>query len=455
MKASQPAVALDSAWPSWLAPALHSRNFRLFWTGQLVSLIGTSLQVIAEGWLIYDLTGSTFWLGMVGLLALIPVLPVSLLGGLLIDRAQSAAARRRLIMITQSCLLVQAALFGLLAVSGWLQLWHIILLYFVFGAILAIDHPARRAFLMDLVPPADLASAVALNAAVFNFSGLIGYALGGVLIATLGAGLAMLVNAVTYLGPLLGLALIRFDDTPPPSLPQLGGGTVGSQPERQRPPQPGEGRGGVSSKPPLKQGEGVTASALSAGLLTLWQQPAILGVVTLMAVGGGLAWPVFGMLPAYADAVLHTDATGLGILMAAGAFGSVLGTVLVAKIGSAARGRNLTIASLVLPLLIGGFALANSLVWACLLLIAVGAVLLVLQSLAITLVQLQIPDHVRGRVMSIYSILHAGSDTGGNVVVGGLAAYVGLPLALGLGGLAALLYAGGLRWLLPTVNRLD
>lgn len=412
---------------SWFAPALRFRNFRLFWTGQLVSLIGTSLQVIAEGWLIYDLTGSTFWLGMVGLLALIPVLPVSLLGGLLIDRAQSAAARRRLIMITQSCLLLQSALFGLLAVSGLLQLWHIILLYFVFGAILAIDHPARRAFLMDLVPPEELAGAVALNAAVFNFSGLIGYAVGGLLIATLGAGLAMLVNAVTYLGPLLGLALIRFDA--PVSIPA------------------------VSLEGTEKKG--VTASALSAGLLTLWQQPAILGVVTLMAVGGGLAWPVFGMLPAYADAVLHTDATGLGLLMAAGAFGSVLGTVLVATIGSAARGRNLTIASLVLPLLIGGFALAKSLLWACLLLIAVGAVLLVLQSLAITIVQLQIPDHVRGRVMSLYSILHAGSDTGGNVVVGGLAAYVGLPLALGLGGLAALLYACGLRWLLPTVNRLD
>ena len=415
-KTGQPAVA------PWLAPALRSRNFRLFWAGQLVSLVGTSLQVIAEGWLIYDLTGSTFWLGMVGLLALIPVLPISLIGGLLIDRVP----RRRLIMITQACLLVQAALFGLLATSGLLRLWHMIILYFVFGAILAIDHPARRAFLVDLVPSEDLAGAVALNAAIFNFSGLIGYALGGLLIATLGAGPAMLINAVTYLAPLLSLALIRLDDTPP-------GATV----------REGE------------QAKGVTRGALSAGLLTLWQQPVILGVITLMAVGGGLAWPVFGMLPAYADRILHTDATGLGILMAAGAFGSVLGTLLVAKISSAARGRNLTLVSLVLPLLIIGFAWTTTLVWACLLLIAVGAALLVLQSLAITLVQLQIPNEVRGRVMSIYSMLHAGSDTGGNVVVGWLGAYLGLPLALGLGGVVAFLYACGLRWALPTVKRLD
>lgn len=409
--------------PLWLAPALRSRNFRLFWAGQLVSLVGTSLQVIAEGWLIYDLTGSTFWLGMVGLLALIPVLPISLIGGLLIDRVP----RRRLLLITQTCLLVQAALFGLLATSGLLQLWHVILLYFVFGAILAIDHPARRAFLVDLVPPDDLAGAVALNAAIFNFSGLIGYALGGLLIATLGPGVAMLINAVTYLAPLLALALMRLDNPTPDSSPSR--------------------RGGLA--------DGVTKSALSAGLLTLWQQPVILGVITLMAVGGGLAWPVFGMLPAYADRILHTDATGLGMLMAAGAFGSVLGTVLVAKIGSAARGRNLTLVSLLLPLLIIGFALTTTLLWAALFLIAVGAALLVLQSLAITLVQLQIPHEVRGRVMSIYSILHAGSDTGGNVVVGWLGAYVGLPLALGLGGLVALLYAGGLRWALPTVTRLD
>ncbi|MEZ4866026.1 MAG: MFS transporter [Caldilineaceae bacterium] len=406
--------------PRWLLPALQTRNFRLFWGGQIVSLIGTSLQVIAEGWLIYDLTGSTFWLGMVGLLALIPVLPISLLGGLLIDRVP----RRRLIMVTQAGLLVQAALFGLLALSGGIRLWHIIVLYFVFGAILAIDHPARRAFLVDLVPPDDLAGAVALNGAIFNFSGLIGYALGGVLIAIVGAGAAMLLNALTYLAPLVALALIRLDDHPAQA----------------------------NSAPGAKES---MAGALSEGLLTLWRQPAILGVMSLMALSGGLAWPVFGMLPAYAEAVIHTDAIGLGVLMAAGALGSVLGTVIVTQVGKRARGRTLTLVSLLLPLLVMGFAYTATLFWACLLLIAVGAALLVLQSLAITLVQLQISNQVRGRVMSLYSILHAGADTGGNVAVGWLGAYLGLPLALGLGGAAALLYAMGVRLALPAVEQLE
>jgi len=130
-----------------VAPALRSRNFRLFWIGQIISTIGTSLQVVAEGWLIYELTQSTFWLGMVGLLALIPVLPISLLGGVLIDRVP----RRKLLIATQVGLLAQATVFAVLALSGRLELWHIIVLYFIFGALLAIDHPARRAFLVELV----------------------------------------------------------------------------------------------------------------------------------------------------------------------------------------------------------------------------------------------------------------------------------------------------------------
>src|SRR3990172_1876144 len=120
--------------PAWaaLAPALRSRNFRLFWLGQSASLVGTSLQVVAEGWLIYQLTQSTFWLGMVGLIALLPVLPISLLGGLVIDRLP----RRKLLLATQSGLMLQAAAFGLLGVTGQIRLWHIILLYFIFGSLL-------------------------------------------------------------------------------------------------------------------------------------------------------------------------------------------------------------------------------------------------------------------------------------------------------------------------------
>jgi hypothetical protein len=400
---------------SRLAPALRSRNFRLFWLAQIVSNTGAALQVVAEGWLIYDLTESTFWLGAAGFIALLPALPIALLGGLLIDRV----SRRKLIMATQAGLMLQAGLFAALSLSGRLQLWHVIGLYFLFGALLAIDHPARRAFLVDLVPGRDLANAVALNATIFNIAGLVGYAAAGLLIATIGAGGAMLFNAASYLAPLLALAAIRIAD-------------AGRDPGR-RP----------------------VGAALTEGLLTLWRQPALLGIIGLMAVAGGLAWPVFGLMPAFAEGVLGTGSIGLGLLLAAGALGSVMGTLAVARLGAQRRGRSLTAAAFLLPLLTIGLARSNAVLSAALFMIAIGLVLLVLQSLAITLVQINIPDRVRGRVMSLYSILHAGADSGSNLIIGALAIPLGLPLALALGGAAALVFAVIVWLALPVVRGLD
>ena len=173
-----------------------------------MSTIGTSLQVIAEGYLIFKLTDSTFWLGAVGFISLLPVVPISLAGGVLIDRVP----RRKLILATQIGLMLQALVFGLLAVSGRIELWHVLILYFVFGALLAIDHPARRAFLVDLVERDDLANAVALNATLFNVANLVGFALGGFLIAAVGVGGTMLINAATYLFPITAMLLINVPD---------------------------------------------------------------------------------------------------------------------------------------------------------------------------------------------------------------------------------------------------
>jgi len=407
------------AWLFSWAPALHSRNFRLFWLGQLVSVIGTSVQVVAEGWLIYSLTESTLWLGMVGFLALLPVIPISFAGGVLIDRVP----RRKLLLATQTLLLLQALTFGLLAVTGTIRLWQIVALYFVFGAILAVDHPARRAFLVELVEEDELANAVALNATVFNLSNLIGYALAGVMIAAVGVGATMMFNAATYFAPLVALLLIRMADV---SAEQSAGGQ--------------SARFGV---------------AVWEGLAALWKRPDILGVISLMAVVGGLAYPVFGMMPAFAEDVVGTGSVGLGILLSAGAFGSVLGTAVVARAGVQHRGRTLTLVSLALPLLVGVFAFTKSLWAACALLALIGLTLLVLQSLTITLVQVHIDNRVRGRVMSLYSQLHAGSDTIGNVMIGGVAGYIGLPIALALGAAAALVFAVGLRAVVPAVSRFE
>lgn len=409
-----PAGKKSSRWET-LAPALRSRNFRLFWLAQIISTIGTSLQVIGEGYLIYDITESTFWLGAVGFISLLPVIPISLAGGVLIDRVP----RRKLIMITQFGLFLQALVFALLVLSDNIQLWNVLLLYFIFGALLAIDHPARRAFLVDIVEREDLANAVALNATIFNISSLVGFALGGVMIAAIGVGSTMLLNSFTYLVPIAALAMIRVPD-------------VGKDTE--------------------KRSFGI---ALSEGFTTLWKQPIILGVVALMAVVGGLAYPVFGLMPAYAEEVMQVGSVGLGVLLAAGAFGSVLGTFGSARLGTGHRGRNLVLAAIALSLLVIAFAQAPNMWVACFVLVALGFMLLVLQSLAITLVQLNTPDRVRGRVMSIYSMLHAGADTGGNLVIGTIAVPLGLTTALTLGGIVALLFGLILNFAMPKIRRLN
>jgi MFS family permease len=164
---------------------------------------------------------------------------------------------------------------------------------------------------------------------------------------------------------------------------------------------------------------------------------------------------VFGLMPAFAEEVLRTNAVGLGYLMAAGALGSILGTVVVARYGNQERGRTLLITGALLPLLVALFAMTRSLWMACVVLVFVGILLLIVQSLAITLVQVHIPDRVRGRVMSIYSQAHAGSDTLGNVFAGSLAVYTGLPLALTLGAGVALVWVLIVYGVTPLVRRLN
>ena len=398
-----------------LAPALRSRNFRLFWLAQLISTIGTSLQVVVEGWLVYQVTDSTLWLGLVGFVGLLPVVPLALLGGVLIDRVP----RRKLILMTQSGLLLQTILFALVVQAGDIRLWQIVALYFVFGALLAIDHPARRAFLVDLVSPDDLANAVALNASLFNVSNLIGFVASGFLLATIGAAGTMFINAGSYVAPILALAAIRIADT-----------------------------GYDQQNPHLRE-------ALLAGIRALWRQPVILAIIGLMAAVGGLAWPVFGMMPAFAKDVLGTNTVGLGLLLAAGALGSVIGTAVIARLGKRQRGRSLLIVCLMLPLTVMGFAFSRNILLASLLMVLVGLVLILVQSLAITLVHSSITDQVRGRVMSLYSMVHAGADTAANVMVGGLALYLGLPLALCLGGTLALFIASTLWAIVPAIRRLE
>jgi MFS family permease len=401
----------------WLAfaPALRFRNYRLFWLGLTISTAGTYLQQVAEGWLIYDMTGSKLLLGVVGAVALVPVVPISFLGGLIIDRVP----RRKLIIVAELGLLIQAAIFGLLIISNQIQIWHIFILDFTLGAFYAIELPARQAFLSELVNEDHLASAIALNATTITLARTLGYIMGGALIATLGVGGAMLLNAATYLAPILALVWIRLQDV---------------------------------AQDVHRQSLGV---ALAEGVTTLRKQPSLAGTIGLMTIVGGLGSAAYVMMPAFAEDVLRIGPVGLGLLLGAAGLGGVIGTAAVARLGKRRRGYSLTVVSLLLPALTVAFAYSHTLALACLLLVAHGMVLLILHALANTLVQINVPDRVRGRVMSIYALLNVGGPKAGGVLVGGLAEPLGLPLVLGLSGIISVLYAVGLYKVMPSVRQLD
>ena len=398
-----------------LAPALRSRNFRLFWIGQSVSTMGAFLQMVAESWLLYQLTESTLWLGLLGVVGLLPVVPIAFLGGVLVDRVP----RRKLIMVTQIGLLAQAAIFGMLVVTGRIQVWHIIVLDFVLGALYAIDQPARQAFLPELVSGDDLANAIALNSAVFQLSRVVGQAASGILIAAIGAGGTMLLNAATFLAPIVALTLIRVRDV-----------------------------GHDTDRPSL-------GTALSEGITTLYERPPLLGTISLMITVGGLPLTISLMMPAFAEDVVQTDAAGLGLLLASAAAGAVLSTLLVTKFRVGHRGRAVMISSLVLPLFLMGFALSRSMVVACSILLFIGLTQSVLHAMSTTLVQVNVPSRVRGRVMSLYGMLIIGGPKLGGILIGGLAENLGLPLTIGLSSALGLLYALGLHFLMPSVRNLD
>jgi predicted MFS family arabinose efflux permease len=264
-------------------------------------------------------------------------------------------------------------------------------------------------------------------------SSLIGYALAGFMLAGLGAGVTMLFNATTYLAPITMLLLIRVRDISA-DLPAAN--------DEHKPVQ-----GTLLA--------GARQGALLEGARELLRKPELLAIISLMAVVGGLAYPVFGLMAAFAEEVMQVDTVGLGVLMAAGALGSVIGTFAVAYTGHQQRGRTLAVVATLLPLAVALFSIVRTLWLSCLILILIGVALLIVQSLTITLVQLHIADRVRGRVMSIYSLLHAGSDTIGNVVVGAAALWWGLPLALAVGAGLALCYAIAITLVIPAMRGLD
>lgn len=385
----------DSAWRAKFLHgfrALQVRNYRLFWIGQLISQTGSWMQRTAQDWLVLELTRSPFALGLVTALQFLPVLLLSLVGGVLTDRWP----KHRLVIITQVAALIQAALFATLVITGAIQLWQVYVLALIQGIITAIDNPVRQTFVVELVGRDNLINAVALNSMLFNGSRIVGPAVAGIMIAgastTLtGIALVLFVNAVTFIAVLVGLLMI--DTKTLEVAPPVAAGRMGQR--------------------------------LVEGLVYVWNTPAVMLIMIVVAAIGTFGYNFSVVLPLLSGFVLHTNAAGYGGLSAFLGFGSMVGALGVAYM-SKVTVRRLIIGSTIFSVLLGAVAVSTQYALSGALLIALGFAGILFSTSANTLLQLLVPDDLRGRVMSLYMLLFAGSTPIGGLLIGSLSNVIGV-----------------------------
>jgi MFS family permease len=393
--------------------ALRHRNYRLFFGGQLVSLVGTWMQSVAQSWLVLQLTHDPFMLGVVAAAQFVPVMVFGLFGGLVADQWP----KRRTLMVTQTSAMVLAfVLFGLTA-THTVQVWHILVLAVLLGVTNAVDMPTRQAFAVEMVGKDDIANAVALNSAIFNGARVVGPAVAGLAIAAFDISIAFLVNGLSFLAVIVAYSLMRHEDLRMP-------------PRMDRP----------------KTFRAVVDN-LAEGLRYVRRTELVLlpTVVIFLVATFGMNFTV--LVPALTEGVLHSDAAGYGFLMAASGVGS-----LVAALGIAFSGRNRplaiglgTIALGVASVVIGA---SSSFALTMLAMLVVGLGGISMAATANTTIQLTVPDGLRGRVMSVYTTVFAGSAPIGGLLMGFIASRFGVGEAFLVGGvICTLVGIGAIAWL--------
>jgi MFS family permease len=378
--------------------ALKHHNYRLWFWGQMTSLFGTWMQTTAQGFLVYQLTHSSAYLGYVGFASGIPSWLFMMYGGVVADRV----SRRKLLIITQSIMMILAFVLATLVFSGTVQAWHILLLAFGLGSANAFDAPARLAFVSEMVDREDLTNAVALNATMFNTALIIGPAIAGIIYAAFGPGWCFAVNGISFIAVIIALAAMRL----PP-------GTVPSQ-------------------------RSSTLSALKEGINYVRHQPIIRALVGLVATTSLFGMSLGTLLPAWSVKILHGNAATNGLLFSARGVGSLFGALAIATFGrSHIRGKFITIGSLCFPIFIALFALTYWLPLSLLLMVFLGIATIFVANLSNASIQSIVPDSLRGRVMGVYSTIFMGSIPIGALALGTIAEHAGEATAALLSAAAA------------------
>jgi len=381
--------------------SLRYRNFRLFWSGQLISLIGSWIQNVAQGWLVLELTNSSFLLGLVNSIGSLPVLFFSMIAGVIADRVR----KRNLIIVTQISLTVLAFILGLLTSTGLVRIWHVIIIVFLVGVVNAFDMPARQSFVIELVGKESLMNAIALNSSIFNAARTIGPAIAGIMASSVGVAGCFYINAISFIPVIIGLCLIN-----------------------------GEFR--VNRENPSSS----LLEDLKLGLIYLKSNRDVFIIILMVAINSIFGMPYTVFMPVFARDVFKVGARGLGFLMASVGIGALVGALVMATIGRyRKKGRILFIGISSFSIFLIIFSLSKSYLLGLFALVLTGFFMIMFTATANTLVQTYVRDDMRGRVMSIYTTFFAGMAPLGSLQAGAISSRWGVTTAVLLGGIVNLL----------------
>ena len=384
--------------------SLRHRDFRLLWIGQIVSVTGSQMQLVAINWHLYLLTNSALALGLVGAVRAVPIIGCSLLGGLVAD----VADRRRVMITTQAIMLSCSALLAVITLNGLKRAWPIYLLTAIASAAWAFDTPARQSLMPALVPAEDFPNAVSLSMLMFQIGMILGPTLAGFVLASRGPGVVYAINAMSFIAVIVGLVMMRVNARP----------SAGDE-----------------------QKTRISLSALAEGLRFVWRTPIIVQTMTLDFAATFFA-SANQLLPIFAKDILVVGARGLGFLAAAPASGAVIAGLAMARLGTLKRQGAIVIGSVaVFGLATVAFGISR-VFWLSLLMLAMtGAADTVSTILRQTIRQLSTPNNLRGRMTSINMIFFMGGPQLGEVEAGAVASLIGAPLSVVAGGLGCLIAA--------------
>ena len=381
--------------------ALRHRNYRTWFIGQVFSLTGTWMQSAAEGYLLFELTKSPAYLGYVSFIGGLPTWLFTLYGGVIADRIP----RRTLLIITQAVMMVLAFTLGVLAFTRLIAPWHIFVLAFFLGTANAFDAPARQSFTVELVEREDLTNAISLNAAMFNIANIVGPAAGGLVYAWVGPGLCFTFNGLSFIAVIIALLWIR-----PPRFA------------------------------PLRRQNAV--ADIKESFQFIYKDSMVRFMMGAIGLVSMFAFSLLTLLPAWAVTVLGGDARTNGILIAARGVGALLGALMLAALAAhSIRGKLWMAGCFLIPIGMMVFSLIRSLPLAMLALSVIGWSMIALANTTNALVQSHVPDHLRGRVMGIYTLIFLGLAPIGSLIIGWIAAWLGEPAALQIFSLILLFFA--------------